>query len=162
MLLVLTVTSAQAAEKSAPARPQAPGTFQVKASKGYLSVDAREAPLTKIFEEIGKQAGIVVESGIGPEQKITIQFDRVPLEDAIKKLSKNVSIFYTQDPKDNRPRIVRVAVLPEGKQLAPPLSRPAAPAQASKTKEPAPKPEPFKFEFDPGKSAEQEKPRKQP
>ena len=155
MLLASTVGMALAAEKSSALKMQA-GTFQVKATKDYLSLDANEAPLAKIFEEIGKQTGIAVESGMGPDEKITIRLDRVPLEEGFKRLAKNVSVFYSQDPKDKTARITRVVVLSEGK--ARPLSRGPAPTQTSKSRDPAPKPEPFKFDFDPAKSVEKEKP----
>jgi hypothetical protein len=142
-------------EKSTSKVPQS-GTFRVKVAEEHLSVEANQAPLAKIFEEIGKQARIVVDSSIGPEEKVTIHFDRVPLEEAIKKLAKNVSVFYSQDSKDKAPRIARVVVLGEEKTRS--LSRSPAPTQILKASEPAPKAEPFKFEFDPAKFVEKEKP----
>src|SRR5712692_6266430 len=114
----LTLTSAVAAQQSEKTKPQQSGSFVVKLAKGNLSIDASEAPLTKVFEEIAKQAAIVIESGIGPEEKITIKFDGVPMEDALKRLSKNVTIFYARDAKDKSPRIARVVVLSEGKNVA--------------------------------------------
>jgi len=158
ILLVLVGNAAQAAEKSALTKSQ-PGTFQVKFSKGYLSVDANNAPFGKLFEVIGKQAGIAVESGIGPEEKITIHFDRLPLEEGIKQLSKNVTIFYGQDSEGKTRRIAKVVVLSEDKQNAL-KERVKTPSQPAKVDDdPASKPEPFKFEFDPSKSAGKEKSR---
>lgn len=132
-----------------------PGAFQVKVNKGLVALDADDAPVAKIFEEIGKQAGIVVESGIGPEERVTLKFDETPLEDAIKKLSKNVTFFYAQDANNKNPRITKVVVLAEGKQSAPGLKRPEAPPQSKKAE--GPPPEPFKFEFDPSKFTDKEK-----
>jgi hypothetical protein len=132
------------------------GTFRVKVAEGQLSVQANQAPLAKVFEEIGKQARIVVESSIAPEETITIHFDRLPLEEGIRKLAKNVSLSYAQDSKEKAPRITRVVVL--GGEKTQSLGRAPAPTQTSKAPEPAPKPEPFKFEFDPTKFAEKEKP----
>ena len=68
----------------------------------------------QIFQEIGKQAKITFDSNIGPEEKITIHLDRVPLEEGIKRLAKNVTVFYTENPKDKSRRISRVVVLSEG------------------------------------------------
>lgn len=59
IFLLWTVSLAQAAEKSAITKVQ-PGNFQVKFSKGYLSVDANNAPLGKIFEDIGKNGSTKV------------------------------------------------------------------------------------------------------
>ena len=48
------VALAQSTKRSLPAG-QAPGTFELKVSQGYLSLEATEAPLVQIFQEIGKQ-----------------------------------------------------------------------------------------------------------
>jgi hypothetical protein len=147
------------AEKSSPNIPTQ-GTFRLTVAQGRLSLEANGAPVAKIFDEIGKQAGIAVESSIGPEEKITIQLDRVPLEQAIKRLVKNVTIFYAQDRKNKTHRIARVVVLPEGRQKAPKAEASKAQPQKAKGSEPAAKPEPFRFEFDPAKFMEEEKPAK--
>jgi hypothetical protein len=149
--LALMTTLAQAAQQPKP--KDLGESFQVKVNEGYLSVNAYHAPLVKIFDEIGKQAGIAVDGSIEPEETITIQFERVVLEEGLKRLAKNISIVYTQSPKDKTRRIVKIVVLPE-KQKAPPPARVEAPTKSSKASEPSPRPEPFKFEFDPTKSAE--------
>ena len=169
VFLACLVTMGQAAEQSGTAKPRSPGTFEVKVSQGYLSLEANQAPLLAIFHEIGKQAKITFDSNIGPEEKVTIHLDRVPLEEGIKRLAKNVTVFYTENPKDKTRRITRVVVLAEGSGISGQAkgssqvekAKEAAP-QAATIKKPAPQPEPFKFEFDPAKSVEKEKPRKQP
>jgi hypothetical protein len=159
VFLACLVTIGQAAEQSRTVKTQPPGTFQVNVSQGDLSLNANQAPLVKIFQEIGKQARITFDSNIGPEEKITIHLDRVLLEEGIKQLAKNVTVFYTENPKDKTRRIERVVVLSEGKEGAPVQTK--ASTQPVKVNKPAPQPEPFKFEFDPGKFAK-EKPGKQP
>jgi len=149
---------AQTTRRSLPAG-QAPGTFEVKVSQGYFTLEANQAPLVQIFQEIGKQAKITFDSNIGPEEKVTIHLERVLLEDGIKQLAKNVTVFYTENPQDKSRRISRVVVLSEGSGVP---GQVKASAQPVKINKPAPQPEPFRFEFDPGKSAEKEKPRKQP
>ena len=141
------VVLAQTTKRSLPAG-QAPGTFQLKVSQGYLSLEATEAPLIQIFQEIGKQSKITFDSNIGPEEKVTIHLERVPLEDGIKQLAKNVTVFYTENPKDKSPQISRVVVLSEGSGVS---GQARASSQPVKVNEPAPQPEPFKFEFDPRK-----------
>ena len=152
VLLASMITSAQAAQE--PTAKDTSESFQVKVSDGYLSVNAREAPLVKIFEEIRKQAKIAVDGSMKPEEKITIQFEHVALEEGLKRLAKNISVIYTQGPKDKSPRIARIVVLPEGQRVA---AERIEPTKSSKASE-APRPEPFKFEFDPTKSVEK-KPR---
>ena len=107
----------QSTKRSLPVG-QAPGTFEVKVSQGYLSLEANETPLVQIFQEIGKQAKIPFDSNIGQEEKVTIRLERVPLEDGIKQLAKNVIVFYAENPKDKTSRISRVVVLSEGRGVS--------------------------------------------
>jgi hypothetical protein len=157
-LLLGETALAQGTKRSLPAA-QAPGTFDVKVNQGYLSLEANEAPLVQIFQEIGKRARITFDSNIGPEEKITIQLDQVPLEDGIKQLAKNATVFYAENPKDKTRRITRVVVLAEESGVS---GQAKVSSQPVKVNKPAPQPESFKFEFDPGKFTEKEKPRKQP
>ena len=59
--LLLGVALGQSTKRSLAAG-QAPGTFEVKVSQSYLSLEATEAPLVQIFQEIGKQAKITFDS----------------------------------------------------------------------------------------------------
>jgi hypothetical protein len=169
MFLAGMLDIAQAAQQSRTVKTQSPGTFQVNVTQDYLFLEANQAPLVTIFQEIGKQAKITFDSNIGLEEKITIHLNRVPLEEGIKQLAKNATVFYAENPKDKTRRITRVVVLSEGKEVAPVQSHASSqpenvkePApQATKINKPAPQSEPFKFEFDPGKVAK-EKPSKQP
>ena len=94
-----------------------------------------------IFQEIGKQAKITFDSNIGPEEKITIQLDQVPLEEGIKQLAKNATVFYAEYPKDKTRRITRVVVLAEGSGVS---GQTKAPSQPEKVKEAPPKQRPPK------------------
>ncbi len=151
-----------AAEPSKKTETRPTGMIQVYVSDDYhLSLRADEAPLADIFREIARQAKITIDSNIGPEEKITTRLERVPLEDGIRQLAKNVSVFYTQDARSNTRRIARVVVLSEGKGLtgktkgspqSEKVNEPAA--KPAKADEPQQQPEPFKFQFDPTKSTE--------
>lgn len=148
-----------AAEQPTTANTRSAGTFHVVVDKDYLSLQANAASLARIFEEIGKQSKIDFIINIDPEEKITTRLDRVPIEDGIKQLAKNVTVFYAEDSKDKTQRITRVVVLPEGKGTA---GRAKAAPQPVKGSEPSSKSEAFKFEFDPAKSIETKGSRKQP
>jgi hypothetical protein len=133
-----------------------------------LSLDASQAPLVQIFQEIGKKSRITIETNISPEEKITKHLDRVPLEDGIRQLAKNVSVFYAQDARTNARHIARVVVLSDVKT---PMGQTKTAPQPEKINEPAAKTatvdkpqqaEPFKFQFDPTKSAGKQSGRKQP
>jgi hypothetical protein len=150
VLLVSVIASAEGSEKTAPSKTP-DRAFQVKVSNGALSVDARDAPLAKVFEEIGKQAGIVVEGNIGSAETVTARLNNVPLEEGIKLLSNNVTIHYEDKPNQKGKRITKIIVLSEDKRKVP-QSEDAKAEKSRKTAEPARRPEPFKFEFDPTQS----------
>lgn len=136
---------------------QAAGTFQMKVTNGYLSLEANETPLVQIFEEIGKQARIPIDSKIAQEEKVTIRLERLPIEAAIKQLAKNVIVFYAEDPNSKTSRIARVVVLSGNEGAYGKMQSASKPAQVN---EDPPQPEPFRFEFEPGKFAEKRRPRK--
>ena len=152
VILAWLITMGNAAEEQETLRAQSPGMFQVQVRQGYLSLTANQAPLVAIFHEIGTQAKIAFDSNIGPEEKITIDLVRVPLEQGIKQVAKNATVFYAENPKDKTRRITRVVVLAEGKQSAP---APAKPDPAVKIDKPA-------TPTGPVKPGEKEKPRKEP
>lgn len=158
----------QTAEQSKPLQAEPTGSFQVKVNKGELSLEASQAPLARVLEEIGKQAGIRIDTNIAPEVKITTSLNRVPIEDGIKKLARNVTVFYAQGPDDKSRRIERVVILSEVKERPSPQPKSSPEPekggepsqQPAKVDKPSPRPEPFKFEFDPRKAGEKQKPGK--
>src|SRR5262249_23034255 len=169
VILAWVTTVVSAAEKQEKPAAQPLGTFQAKVNQDYLSLVANQAPLVTIFQEIGKQTKITFDSNIGPEEKITMHLDRVPLEEGIKQLAKNVTVFYTENSEDKTHRIERVVVLSERSGMSGQANTSSQPEKANepipqpgKVNQPPQQPEPFKFEFDPAKFAEKQKPRKQP
>src|SRR5262249_3801814 len=170
VILAWVTTVVSAAEKQEKTAAQPLGTFQAKVNQDYLSLVANQAPLVTIYQEIGKQAKITFDSNIGPEEKITIHLDRVSLEEGIKQLAKNATLFYAENPKEKTRRITRVVVLAERKEPGPGQTKGSSQPekvkettpQSTTIKKPAPRPEPFKFELDPTKPAEKEKSSKQP
>jgi hypothetical protein len=150
-----------AAEEPKKNESRPTGTLQVRVADGYLWLNADNAALAQVFREIARQSGIAIENNIGPEEKITTRLDRVPLEDGIRQIAKNVSFTYAQDANAKTRRISRVVVLTEAKR---PATQIKTPPQFEKVNETASKPvkqdkpsqpEPFKFQFDPKKAAEQ-------
>ena len=169
MFFIAMADVAQVAEQPGKSESNSSGAFQVKVSKGSLSLQAQEAPLVQILGEIGKQASIMIESNIGPEEKVTTRLDSVPLEEGIRQLAKNVSVVYATSPRDKTKRIERIVVLSEGsgvsgktKGTSQPENVKQSVPQAAKASKPLPQSEPFKFEFDPAKFGGKEKVGKQP
>jgi hypothetical protein len=118
-----TIGIAYAAEQSVKSKASAQGMFQLKATNDHITLEANDAALAKIFEEIGKQAEIIIESNLGPEEKITIQLNHVPLQEGLNRLARNVTVVYAQAPNEKRRRISKAIVLDEGTTEAPPSNR---------------------------------------
>jgi hypothetical protein len=130
-----------------PVDSHTPGTFQVTVSEGTLSLAATDASVVAIFQEIGRQANLTVENPPGLDKTITLTFERLPLEEGLKRITENIAIFYAKDSQEQAPRIVRVVLHSVGSPGMPNVAtdrtrQPATPRGAAP-------PEPFKFEFDP-------------
>lgn len=158
------VLLAQTAEQPKKIESPPAGVFQIHVSDGYLSLVADQAPLAQVFEEIGKQARITIQTNIGPEEKITKHLDRVPLEDGIRQLGKNVSVFYAQHAHTKARHIVRVVALSEVKGMASPAKPASQPEKKvnDSTKEATKADKPQQTESDPTKPATNQTGLKQP
>jgi hypothetical protein len=88
---------------------------------------------------------IEVVGNIPEEDKITIAFNKLSFEDAIKRLVVNYVYLSDQEKCDKR-GITKLIVLPKDKGAVALFETTAEKQQ----------PEPFKFEFDPSKSIEDE------
>jgi len=111
---------------------------------------------------IGRRMKIEVVADISEEEKITIRFDKLSLEDAVKKLRTSYAYVWNSEKEEGK--ITKIVLLPEGKGTV--LSRPATKESKIKeekslvkteSKEKSLRPEPFKFEFDPSEFAEVKK-----
>jgi hypothetical protein len=62
-------------------------TFSVEFNKGLLSIDIRDANVTKVFKELEKKAKIeIINQGILPDRKVSIKFHGLKLRDGIMEL----------------------------------------------------------------------------
>jgi len=87
---------------------------------------------------------IEVVAHIPADEKITVEFDQLPIGKALKKLSSNYT--YVVDAARADRKITKIIVLAKGDTTRPSASTPleVQPTEASRSK-------PFKFEFDPSK-----------
>ena len=109
--------------------------------------------MRRILEDIGQKMNIEVFARVPAEDKITLQFANLTLEEALKKSKTNYAIV--TDSKDKNGNIKRIVVVPERQQAnlflkdvkkgEPKVNKGVAEENPSNT-------EPFKFEFDPSKS----------
>ncbi len=108
-----------------------------------ISLNAKDASLKEIIEEIGSKMEFEVVGSIDSEEKITLIFANLSIEDALKKLT--TSYGYVMDAESEGKNITKIIVLPKGRKTAPSSST----TNESEPREKKKRPEPFKFEFNP-------------
>ena len=65
------------------------GSYELSIKDNLISLYAEDAFLKKILEDIGHKMNIEVFASIPAEDKITIQFANLPLEESLKKFKTN-------------------------------------------------------------------------
>ena len=86
---------------------------------------------------------IAVVAAIPPEETITTEFGRLPLKEALKRVTANYA--YVTDSAKDTGRITKIMVTPGEKGVAGAVS-----SSSNSTRHvAASQPQPFKFEFDP-------------
>ena len=149
------------ADEKSEAESESRADFVLTIKDSLISLTAKDASLKEITEEIGRRMKIEVVADISEEEKITIRFDKLSLEDAIKRLKTSYAYVWNSEKEGGK--ITKIVLLPEGKGTA--VSRPTTkestveeekrlvkPESSAGKKiasEKSPRPEPFKFEFDP-------------
>jgi hypothetical protein len=142
------------------------GNFVLTVEANRLSLEAQDASLLAILEEIGRKMHIEVLGEIPAQETITAEFHNLPLEEALHQLSSNFG--YQMKSEKGGQEISKIFVLPKGtgtntrpttkeveprKEIVTPESEPILEAEGAKEnesdKEKPTRPEPFKFQFDP-------------
>jgi hypothetical protein len=123
----------------------APQAFVLTVHEQRISLRAREASLTAILAQLGRELGIEVVTQLPADETVTITFDQLPVAEALKKLSPNYA--YVVDTARGDRSIAKIVVLSKGEATTHPTSRALSEAQRTD----ASRPKPFMFEFDPSK-----------
>jgi type II secretory pathway component GspD/PulD (secretin) len=126
--------------------------YELSVKDNLITLNAEDAFLKKILEDIGQKMNIEVFARIPAEDKITIRFANLPLEEALKKFKTNYALV--TDSKDKNGNIKRIVVVPEGQQAnlyLKDVKKVESTGKKGTAEEKPSKPEPFKFEFDPSK-----------
>lgn len=111
-----------------------------------ITVRAKEASLKEVLEEIGRKLGIEVQAQLSPQETVTVEFNDLPLKDALKKLSRRY-VYHTFSNHEGS-KITKIWILPEGRAATPTDSTKAVSGKPSQ-------PDPFMFELDPTEFVEQ-------
>ena len=88
-------------------------TFSVEFNKGLLSVDIRDANVTKVFKELERKAKIeIINQDILSDRKVSIKFHDLKLRDGIKELIRVSGITnYIVIYKDKEKVITRLILV---------------------------------------------------
>ena len=140
MFIMFVSTSALAGEET-----ERTTAFDLVIKDDLISLSAKDASLKQIVEEIGRRMDIKVDVHIADDEKITEQFDRLPLEDALKRLSANY--VYLLNSEKEKGKTARIVFLKKG--IKEKGSGQSTMTARESQKDVSKKPEPFKFEFDP-------------
>jgi len=132
--------------------------LSISIKDNLITLNAEDALLKKILEDIGRKMNIEVFARIPAEDKITIQFTNLTLEEALKKFKTNYALV--TDSKDKNGNIKRIVVVPEGQQAnlyLKDVKKVEPKGKKGTAEEKTSGPKPFKFEFDPSEFMEKEK-----
>jgi hypothetical protein len=129
--------SAAEADRSPKGKPGTKADFVLTVKDNLISLDAKNASLKEILEEIGRKMKIEVLAGIPDTKKITAEFENLSIEEAINKLSTNYS--YAMDSTNGERRITKIIVLEKRTETV--LSIPTTKQSTIKKEEKPVKPE---------------------
>jgi subtilisin family serine protease len=85
--------------------------FHLSIQKGLLSLDAKEADVRKVLEEVSEKTGVEIEIDPNIESTISMSFSDLPLEDALKKIASNKGIVFSNKKEESDFKIIKVLVL---------------------------------------------------
>jgi hypothetical protein len=146
------------ADQLSPGTSATPADVVLTVQDGVLSLRAQNASLKGLFDAIGRELSIEVETRIPADERITLAFDQLSLMEALKQFRPYVN-YLTLEDGAKAPGTIRTLIVvskrlagtpaapptPDGDALASPTpSQREAPTPAAPAR-----PQPFTFEFDP-------------
>jgi hypothetical protein len=129
--------SAAEADRSPKGKPASKADFVLTVKDNLISLEAKNASLKEILEEIGRRMKIDVVAGIPDSKKITAEFENLSVEEAVNRLSTNYS--YVVDSTNAERKVTKIIVLEKGTETA--LSIPTTKESTIKKEEKPVKPE---------------------
>lgn len=158
LILLAPVGVRTSAADQNPASP--PPAYTLSLEQGRVSLKATDASLKTILLDLGKRLGIEVVLAVPADEPVTVTFEQLPLEQALRVLTAQYGQIKEYTGSDGK--LAKFTVLPEQEgKVPPPAPAPAAAAPpppptettaagSPPAEEPdADRPKPFKFEFDP-------------
>ncbi|MCP4264042.1 MAG: hypothetical protein GY777_00445 [Candidatus Brocadiaceae bacterium] len=129
-LIVLSCTIAQAKVKDTAKSTEAMTETPLSASiihfeNDRLTVKVQNISLKELLNEIARQSGIILTLYSSPEERITIQFHDLPLDEGLRQILSNQRVimkYAEQKPEETKspiPRLGRLWVLSRGEEGSP-------------------------------------------
>jgi len=113
LLFLLTISNALFGSEAHKKTREKSANFILTIKDDLLSLRARDASLKEILEAMGRRMKIVMVGNIPEEERITIRFDKLTLEDAIKSLSKNYA--FVKESEREKGKITKITILSESR-----------------------------------------------
>ncbi len=136
--------------------PKSQDGFVLGVSEGLISLVAHDAVLREVVEEMGRQLGIEVAAQISREERITVEFTQLSIEEAINKLVEFTSLAYRTESMGEKQKITKLILVSASEEPLSSASRESGVESTQGESEQAERPEPFKFQFDPSQMKEKE------
>ena len=147
LLITPTILLGGAADKKPERDSESQGDYVLMVKEDLVSLKAKDASFKEILEEIGRRMNIEVVANIPKEEKITIEFDMMPLGEAIKRF--RTSYAYVAKSEKEKGKITKLVVAPKGPGKGLSSKFEYDPQPAIKEFEYDPQPAIKEFEYDP-------------
>lgn len=136
-MVLAVVFNANSLPAQNPATAKVKPAFLLTVQDNLISLKATDASLIEVLEEIGRRIKIEVVAPLREQEKVTTEFNQLPLEEAIKKLTPNYSHAMVSD--EGGKKISKVIILQKSNTV---LSKAVVTVPEPKKEEKAAKPVP--------------------
>ena len=152
--------------RKAPGQSEHNARFILTVDENLVSLQATDASIKEVIEEIGRRMNIEVVARLPAEERMTLTFDKLPIAEAVKRLGKHVNYAVLEDGLKSPGRVIKITIFSKREGAAPPSSalrpaeeaaRPEPDRRGRTAPEDAPQAAPFAFEANPAGSAEKRK-----
>ena len=93
--------------------------LRIQFQNNIISIKAKKQPLVLVLLKIGEELGIPVDIQTEPKDIIDTEINKLPVEDAIRKLSPNIRLFLRADLLNAERRAMRLVLTDPAKTTQP-------------------------------------------
>ena len=115
LLCLVSIVQAEDVPKATKTQTQqSRRALSVQFDNDLLTVKAEDVPLQEVLQEIARQSGLSVEGSGLLEDNITIQFDRLALEEGLRRILRRYSIamvYVQKAPEGTQPVVLQLESL---------------------------------------------------